>query len=136
MKTELLNIKIQTLPNGYALTVGNNEYMYFSLETLLDGFMYHVGLGELGIVSMEDIKMLIESAVVYRADDGQITKKMTKLANENERLQSMFENQKKTIASLRNLLKKAKEELAKKSPKGKQKVEDEEDEEDGEEYDE
>jgi len=133
MKTELLNIKIQTLPNGYALTVGNNEYMYFTLEKLLEGFLYHIGLGELGIVNIDDIKMLVESAVVYRADDGQITKKMTKLANENERLQSMFENQKKTIASLRNLLKKTKEELAKKSPKGKQKVEDEED---GEEYDE
>ena len=119
MKEELLNIKIQTLPNGYALTVDNNEYMYFTLEKLLEGFMYHVGLGELGIVNMDDIKMLVESAVVYRADDGKITKKMTKLANENERLQSMFENQKKTVASLRNLLKKAKDELAKKSPKGK-----------------
>ena len=59
---------------------------------------------------------------------------MTKLTNENERLQSMFENQKKTITSLRNILKKAKEELAKKSPKGKTVLD--EDEEDDEEYDE
>ena len=134
MAKELLNIKIQTLPNGYALTVGNNEYMYFTLEKLLDGFMYHVGLGELGFVNMEDIKTFLDAAVVYRADDGQIAKKMTKLTNENERLQSMFENQKKTITSLRNILKKAKEELAKKSPKGKTVLD--EDEEDDEEYDE
>ena len=131
MAKELLNIKIQPLPNGYALTVDSNEYMYFSLEKLLDGFMYHVGLGELGFVNMDDIKTFLDAAVVYRADDGQITKKMTKLTNENERLQSMFENQKKTIASLRNLLKKTKEELAKKSPKGKT-VLDEDDEDDDE----
>ena len=135
MAKELLNIKIQTLPNGYALTVGNNVYMYFSLETLLDGFMCHVGLGELGAASNKDIKTFLDAAVVYRADDGKITKKMTKIANENERLQSLSENQKKTIANLRNLLKKAKYELAKKSPKGKQEIDDEE-EDDDEEYNE
>ena len=135
MAKELLNIKIQTLPNGYALTVGGEEYMYFTLEKLAHGFLYHVCLGELGAASNEDIKTFLDAAVVYRADDGQIAKKMTKLANENERLQSMCENQKKTIASVRNLLKKAKEELAKKSHKGKQEIDDE-DEEDNEEYDE
>ena len=129
MAKELLSVKIQTLPNGYALTVGNNEYMYFTLEKLAEGFLYHVCLGELGAASNEDIKTFLDAAVVYRADDGQITKKMTKLANENERLQSMFENQKKTIASIKDLLKKTKEELAKKSPKCKQEVGDGEDDE-------
>ena len=135
MAKELLNIKIKTLPNGYALTVGSEEYMYFTLEKLSQGFLYHVCLGELGAASNEDIKTFLDAAVVYRADDGKITKKMTKIANENERLQSLSENQKKTIANLRNLLKKAKYELAKKSPKGKQEIDDEE-EDDDEEYNE
>lgn len=37
------NIKLQTLPNGYALTVEGEEYMYLSTADLLCGFIAHVG---------------------------------------------------------------------------------------------
>lgn len=118
MKTELLNIKIQTLPNGYALTVGNEEYMYFTLEKLAEGFLYHVCLGELGAASNEDIKTFLDAAVVYRADDGKIAKKMVILEEENKRLSFACENQKKIIARQKSALRKAREELEKKRIKG------------------
>jgi len=118
MEKELLNIKIQTLPNGYALTVGNNEYMYFTLENLTQGFLYHVCLGELGDASNEDIKIFLDAAVAYRADNGEIAKRMVILEDENKRLSSTLENQKKAIAKQKSALKKAREVLEKKRIKG------------------
>ena len=118
MEKELLNIKIQTLPNGYTLTVESEEYMYFTLEKLAEGFLYHVCLGELGAASSEDIKTFLDAAVAYRADDGEIAKKMTILEDENKRLSSTCENQKKTIANQKSALRKAREELEKKTIRG------------------
>ena len=118
MEKELLNIKIQTLPNGYALTVGSEEYMYFTLEKLAEGFLYHVCLGELGAASNEDIKTFLDAAVVYRADNGKIAKRMVILEDENKRLSSTLENQKKVIAKQKSALRKAREEFEKKILKG------------------
>jgi hypothetical protein len=118
MEKELLNIKIQTLPNGYALTVGSEEYMYFTLEKLAQGFLYHVCLGELGAASNEDIKTFLDAAVVYRADNGKIAKRMVILEDENKRLSFTCDNQKKVIAKQKSALKKAREELEKKRIRG------------------
>lgn len=43
-KGKLININVHNLPNGYALTVGTQEYMYYNPMDLLAGFMVHVGL--------------------------------------------------------------------------------------------
>ena len=108
MAKELLNIKIQTLPNGYSLTVGDNKYMYHSTEELLEGFMYHVGLEEIGYINIESMKDFLTAAVVYRADDKDITKKMKKLSDENQRLTSLYENTKAQLDYTRKMIKKCK----------------------------
>ena len=118
MEKELLNIEIKPIPNGYTLTVDNNEYMYFTLEKLAEGFLYHVCLGELGAASNEDIKTFLDAAVAYRADDGKIAKKMVILEEENKRLSFTCENQKKIIAKQKSTLRKAREELEKKRIRG------------------
>lgn len=41
---KLIKINVRNLPNGYALTVGSQEYMYYNPMDLLAGFMVHVGL--------------------------------------------------------------------------------------------
>lgn len=47
MKKELLNkIEVNTLPNGYGLSVNGEDFMYFNELDLLAGFMSHVGLQE------------------------------------------------------------------------------------------
>ena len=43
-KKELIDINIHKLPNGYSLTVGTQEYIYYNPMDLLAGFMVHVGL--------------------------------------------------------------------------------------------
>jgi len=45
-KKNLPKIKVSTLPNGYALTMEDQEYMYFNEIDLLAGFMGHVGMRE------------------------------------------------------------------------------------------
>ena len=128
MAQELLNIKIETLPNGYALTVVNNEYMYFTLENLTQGFLYHVCLGELGAASNEDIKTILDAAVAYRADNGETAKKMTEIVSENERLTTSCENLKKNIERKKGFIKRLKDEL--KNAKVKVDVPDDDEEED------
>lgn len=43
-KKELIDINVHKLSNGYSLTVGTQEYMYYNPMDLLAGFMVHVGL--------------------------------------------------------------------------------------------
>lgn len=42
----LKKIKVSTLPNGYSLTYGESEFMYFNEVDLLAGFLARVGSGE------------------------------------------------------------------------------------------
>lgn len=89
---EKLKISVQTLTNGYALTVDNNKYMYHSINGLLEGFMYHVGLEELGYIDNDNIKNFLTASVVWKADNGETAKKMLKMKEENDSLKKMCEN--------------------------------------------
>lgn len=42
---KLKYVEVHTHPNGYALTVGDKEYMYLDLRQLIEGIFVHVGLG-------------------------------------------------------------------------------------------
>lgn len=42
---KLKMVEVHTHPNGYALTVGDKEYMYLDLRQLIEGIFVHVGLG-------------------------------------------------------------------------------------------
>ena len=39
-----LAILLRTMTNGYMLEVNDEGYMYFNAQSLLEGFMVHVGL--------------------------------------------------------------------------------------------
>ena len=43
-KNNLERITLSTLPNGYQLTMGGKEYMYFNMMELLAGLMIHIGM--------------------------------------------------------------------------------------------
>lgn len=62
---EKLKVTVETLPNGYALTVGREEYMYFNERDLLAGIWYHVGLEKLDYVSAENIELLLEAILSW-----------------------------------------------------------------------
>lgn len=105
MEKELLNIKIQTLPNGYALDVENEKYMYHSLEGLIEGFMFHVCLGEKPYCNKEFIKDFLATAIAWKTGDGDLAKKNIELVDENKRLLSTIQTSKKTIKRLKERIK-------------------------------
>ena len=105
MEKELLNIKIQTLPNGYALDVEKQKYMYYSLDGLLEGFLYHAGLGEKPYCNKEFIKDFLATAVAWKTGDGDLAKKNIELADENKRLAYTIQTSKKTIKRLKERIK-------------------------------
>lgn len=45
-KKEKTMISLQTVTNGYTLSVDGNEFMYYNEIDLLAGFLAHVGIGE------------------------------------------------------------------------------------------
>jgi hypothetical protein len=105
MEKELLNIKIQTIPNGYALDVDNQKYMYHSLEGLIEGFMFHAGLGEKPYCNKEFIKDFLATAIAWKTGDGDLVRKNIDLVDENKRLLSTIQTSKKTIKRLKERIK-------------------------------
>lgn len=105
MAKELLNIKIQTLPNGYALDVNKEQYMYHSIEGLIEGFMLHVGLEETAYCEKKFIKDFLATAVAWKTGDIDIVKKYLDLAEKNERLSSVVQNNRATIKNLKERVK-------------------------------
>lgn len=63
-KKNLPKIKVSTLPNGYALTVEDQEYMYFNEIDLLAGFMGHVGMREVDYADRGTILSSLMSAML------------------------------------------------------------------------
>ncbi len=53
-------IRVETLPNGYALTVDGIEYMYFNAQELLAGMFQHVRVGKLDFINIDQAEMLLE----------------------------------------------------------------------------
>ena len=63
-KKNLAKINLSTLPNGYALTVDDQEYMYFNEIDLLAGFMGHVGIREVDYADRGTILSSLMSAML------------------------------------------------------------------------
>lgn len=59
------DVKVETLPNGYALTVCGHEYLYLSPMKLLAGVFYHVGLKNLNEVNSDNIQCLMEAVMSW-----------------------------------------------------------------------
>ena len=87
-----MKIKVETVPNGYALDVNDVRYMYFSTEELLQGFMYHVGFEELGTTNSKTISEFIAAAIEWRADEGKTTKELLRLKKQNEALTNLCDS--------------------------------------------
>ena len=97
MAKQHMNIKVETAPNGYALDVDDAHYMYLNIKGLLQGFMYHVGLGELGTANSKTISEFIAASMEWRADEGKTTKELLKLKKQNEALTSLCDNLRKQL---------------------------------------
>ena len=85
MKREKIKISVQTLPNGYALTVDDQNYMYFNTRELLEGLFYHVGLEKTGYMDRQTIHDLMFAAATW-PDAKDAVKDALRLTAENSRL--------------------------------------------------
>ena len=90
-KKKLPHISVQTLPNGYSLSIEGHkhEYMYFSPEKLLEGIMVHVGLKMTEQLSTDTIKSFIESALEWNNQKA-IRKELQKAQREMDRVNSKY----------------------------------------------
>ena len=96
-----LAILLRTMVNGYALEVNNEGYMYFNAQSLLEGFMVHVGLERLETMTKEEIRVMLDSL-----KDGSAVKK---LQAEVTSLKALVDEQKKQIRELKRKIKELKD---------------------------
>ena len=59
------SIDVKTVPNGYTLTVDKGNYMYFTPEELLMGFMMHVGCGVTTELDTDKLPSIVAAIVAY-----------------------------------------------------------------------
>ena len=96
-----LAILLRTMTNGYMLDVNNEGYMYYSAQSLLEGFMIHVGLERLEAMTKEEIKAMLDSL-----KDGSAVKKLQAEVTE---LKALVDDQRKQIRELKRKIKELKD---------------------------
>lgn len=119
-KKTLKKVTVRTLPNGYELTIGGREYMYFSEETLAAGIFDHLLLGNNkdsdsnlsanlmeAAASWQTIGEAIKANAILLRDNKALKKKNSELGKineklllENDRLQDEYSNLKTVIQNM------------------------------------
>ena len=97
-----LAILLRTMVNGYMLEVNNEGYMYFNAQSLLEGFLVHVGLERLEAMTREEIKEMLNAL-----KDGSAVKKLQAEVTE---LKALVDDQKRQIRDLKKTIKELNEE--------------------------
>ena len=97
-----LVILLRTMVNGYSLEVNGEGYMYFNAQSLLEGFLVHIGLERLEAMTKEEIRDMLNSL-----KDGSAVKKLQAEVTE---LKALVDDQKKQIKDLKKTIKELKEE--------------------------
>lgn len=103
MKMMSIKIDITTHPNGYSLGIGKEEFMYYTPQSLLEGFAIRLGLNRLNTMNQREINKLMDAA-----KEGSLPKR---LQQEVEMLTAQVRDQKKLIAQLRREVRELKQEL-------------------------
>lgn len=119
-KKALKKVAVRTLPNGYELTIGGREYLYFSEETLAAGIFDHLLLGNNKDSDVSLSANLIEAAATWQTigeavkanalllkDNKALRKRNNELGKineelliENDRLQDEYSNLKTVIQNM------------------------------------
>ena len=98
-----LAILLRTMVNGFMLEVNNEGYMYFDVQSLLEGIFVHVGMNRIGAMTKEEIKTMVEAV-----KDGSAIKKLQAEVND---LKTVIDEQKKQIREQKRVIKELKKEL-------------------------
>ena len=96
-----LKIKVVTRANGYSLAIDNEEFMYYTAESLIEGFSIRLGLERLNTMKISEIGRLMDAA-----KKGSLAKQLQK---EVDALNVQVKDQKKLIAELRREIREMKQ---------------------------
>ena len=99
-QNQRLAILLRTMTNGYMLEVNDEGYMYFNAQSLLEGFLVHVGQERLEAMTREEIKEMLDLL-----KDGSAEKKLQAEVTE---LKALVDEQKKQIRELKRKIKELK----------------------------
>ena len=100
MAKELTPIKVETLPNGYALQVYDKKYLYFNEMELFEGLCYHAGMAimkeaDKGVIREiianllnGDTKDLMERNQAQQTEIAKMEARVRKLQNEKTKLET------------------------------------------------
>lgn len=90
-RKKLPQIEIRTVNNGYTLNIEGHkqEYMYFTPDKLLEGFMVHVGLKMTEQLNPDTIKNFIDSALEWNNLKAS-HKELNKAKRETERVNRLY----------------------------------------------
>ena len=97
-------IKVETLPNGYALTVGKQEYLCFSPTQLVESIFIHIGIGLTEYMNRETMTDLMTACATW--PDAKDALKMLKT------IQGENSNQKRSIENLKRVNERLEERIA------------------------
>ena len=94
---------VRTMVNGYSVELEREGYMYFDVQSLLEGIFVHVGMNRIGAMTKEEIKTMVEAV-----KDGSAIKKLQAEVND---LKTVIDEQKKQIREQKRVIKDLKKEL-------------------------
>ena len=89
--------------NGYSVELEREGYMYYDVQSLLEGLLVHVGMNRIGAITKEEIKTMVEAV-----KDGSAVKKLQAEVND---LKAVIDEQKKLIREQKKEIKELKSEL-------------------------
>lgn len=92
-------IEIRTNQNGYSLRFGHQQYLYFTTEELINGFLYHVCCGEADYCSNEFAKEVLTSLAEMKPK-SELVKEIGRLKAEQKKLIIQLRGAKRTIQIL------------------------------------
>ena len=94
---------VRTMVNGYSVELEREGYMYYDVQSLLEGLFVHVGMNRLGAMTKEEIKTMVEAV-----KDGSAIKKLQAEVND---LKAVIDDQKKQIREQKKEIKSLKKEF-------------------------
>ena len=102
-RKKLPRIEVRTTPNGYSMAIEGHkqEYLYFSLEKLMEGVMVHIGLKMTEQLSPDMIKSFIDSALEWNNLKAS-HKELQKAKRETERITKMYRSTAKRLIDERH----------------------------------
>ena len=80
-KRELLYINVDTLSNGYAFTVGKNDYMCWTPEHLVDEVFARLAIGEREYLNKENVSAIMEACAKWQTIDDAVSANAKLLAD-------------------------------------------------------